>query len=242
MLQVGVDVGGTFTDLFAWDPERGARPPGEGALHARRPVGRLHAGARGRGDRGGRDQLGHPRHDDRHQRADRAPLPRAGAGHHAGLPRRAGDRPPAAQAPLRPLPVQDAAADRAQPPLHGRREARRRRQHRDPARPRRRAPRRRADRRARHHQRRRGVHQRLPGRRPRARDARHPARGHPGRARSRSSSRDAAEDARARPLRDDRDPRRAAAGRRRLPRARRGQAARGRDAARRCTSSSPTAG
>ena len=100
MLQVGVDVGGTFTDLFAWDPEAGRVPPGEGALHARRPVGRLHAGARRRGHRGGRDQLGHPRHHDRHQRADRAPLPRAGAGHHAGLPRRAGDRPPAAQAPL----------------------------------------------------------------------------------------------------------------------------------------------
>ena len=39
---LGVDVGGTFTDLLLADPETGGFRIAKGEFHASRPVGRLH--------------------------------------------------------------------------------------------------------------------------------------------------------------------------------------------------------
>ena len=86
--RLGVDVGGTFTDLAAVGPDgvvvakvpstpddqsRGACRPGRRAWNRR--AGRLRA-----------------RHDRGDERAARAPRRATGAGHHRGLPRRARDR------------------------------------------------------------------------------------------------------------------------------------------------------
>ena len=124
-LTVGIDVGGTFTDLLAIDSGLGRGQARQGADHGRQPGDRLHGGACR-----GRRRSGHPagrraRHDDHDQRAAGTQDRQGRADHHQGLPRRAGTRPPHAAAalwPARHLPAADrprAAARSAG--AHGRR-------------------------------------------------------------------------------------------------------------------------
>ena len=117
-IAVGVDVGGTFTDLVAVvDGElRTAKVPtvpgdegagvdgGAGCVGDRRP-----------GDRGAR-----ARDDRRHERAARAARRADGARHDRGLPRRDRDRPAEPALALRPDRGPAAAARPARAPVHGR--------------------------------------------------------------------------------------------------------------------------
>ncbi|TMJ24651.1 MAG: hypothetical protein E6G95_17845 [Alphaproteobacteria bacterium] len=96
-LSLGIDIGGTFTDLVIHDPRDGRAiiwkesttpdDPARGALEGTRRV---------LGQGRGQARAGRPRgacHDAVHQRADRAQGRQDRAAHHRGLPRRAGDRP-----------------------------------------------------------------------------------------------------------------------------------------------------
>ena len=111
-LTVGIDVGGTFTDLLAIDSALRRGQARQGADHRRQPGDRLHGRAR-RGRRRSRDPAGHgARHDHDDQRAARTQDRQGRPDHHQGLPRRAGARPPHAAAALRParhLPAADRA-------------------------------------------------------------------------------------------------------------------------------------
>ena len=141
-LTVGIDVGGTFTDLLAIDPRTGevklAKVP---TTVDNQAIGFMAALAAAGADPA--DRAGHrPRHDHDHQCAARAQDRQGRADHHQGLPRRARARPPHAAAALwhaRHLPSADPARAPARSAgAHGRR-----RQGADPARRGRRAPRRR---------------------------------------------------------------------------------------------------
>ena len=70
--RLGVDVGGTFTDLLLVDEDTGRPAPGQDPLHAGRPVGRRAASASTRSARwpgsSRRDRPRHARHDRGHQR------------------------------------------------------------------------------------------------------------------------------------------------------------------------------
>ena len=109
-LVVGVDVGGTFTDLFVLDEHRrGARD--QGAVHARRGSARLHERHRPRG----RGRRRHRHHRAWHHRRHQCAAGTQGGAHRhhhdGGLSRRAGDAParPAADLPARRLRTRGAA-------------------------------------------------------------------------------------------------------------------------------------
>ena len=120
--RIGVDVGGTFTDVILHEADGRVRvhkllstPPsydlrrGRGRLRARRHRGRL------------RCQRGRPRHDRRHERRPPAPRGRDRARHDPALPRRPRAAAAADPAHVRPLLGETAAARRAAPALRGRR-------------------------------------------------------------------------------------------------------------------------
>ena len=125
--RVGVDSGGTFTDVCLFDEQSGPGRGLEGAVHAGRSVARHrprrrggHAPRRARGGAsGGVDRLFRPRHHGRHQCADPASRREDRAHHHRRLPRPAGDRPPEAARPLRPAGRQAADAGAARPAPRG---------------------------------------------------------------------------------------------------------------------------
>ncbi len=136
--RIGVDIGGTFTDVALVDDASGHDRRGQGADHARRPrrgvlsaldmamtplpvVRRRSRAAVARDDR--RDQC-HPRGNRRARGAD----------HDARLPRRAGAAPLGARRSLRPVPGRAGDSDPAPPALRDHRAHRRRRRHRHAAR------------------------------------------------------------------------------------------------------------
>ena len=100
MIRVGVDVGGTFTDLVALDGRalvtrrRCPRTPDDQSEGVMRALEAIDGSA-------SVDRL-RARHDGRHERAARAPRRAHGARHHRGLPRRDRDRPPGPPVALRP--------------------------------------------------------------------------------------------------------------------------------------------
>lgn len=122
MLRVGIDVGGTFTDLFAWRAGgaelRTAKvmtTPNdliEGVLEAVE-VADLELGE---------DRDDRPWQHDGDERADRAHLPGARVHYDGGFPRHDRDGPPAPRAPLRSLPAAARPARAAHEPLPGPRE------------------------------------------------------------------------------------------------------------------------
>ena len=131
---IGIDVGGTFTDLVAID-ERGTTVVREIALHAAGPVDRRarrprRAGAQARpvAQRDARADAAHrARRHGRDQRAARAQgRPRRPA-HHRRPPRRAGDARGPEGRPLRPALAAARAAGAARPAARRARTAARRR-------------------------------------------------------------------------------------------------------------------
>ena len=101
MLRVGIDVGGTFTDLFAYDEER-RDPLGEGPDDPREPGDRGHAEPRAAAVAPGGRHLPRPRHDDGDERPDRAQGRADRPAHDRGLPRRARDHAHGPRVRLRP--------------------------------------------------------------------------------------------------------------------------------------------
>ena len=98
VVRVGVDTGGTFTDVVADDGAIAKVPstpadPGEAVRVGRRATARRRRPARRAG----------PRHDGGHQRAARAAGRAGRAGHERGLRRRDRDRPPGPAVALRPV-------------------------------------------------------------------------------------------------------------------------------------------
>jgi hypothetical protein len=81
---IGVDVGGTFTDVFFWTRNRGAQGR-QGADHPARPVGRLSRRHRHAGDGSVGVATGRARHHRRHQRAAGAQGREGRRHHHRGL-------------------------------------------------------------------------------------------------------------------------------------------------------------
>ena len=119
--RLGIDIGGTFTDVVLLARRRHRSVTPQGALDARRLRARRR---RGRGGAARRARASPPAEIDRRRaRARRSRLehdPRGqrrahGADHHRRLPRRARDAPAAHPGALRP-PVRPAAAARAAPP------------------------------------------------------------------------------------------------------------------------------
>ena len=142
MYRIGIDVGGTFTDLVAVD-DLGKADPGQGALDPGRSFGRRprRAEAAGRDARdrargaAGRDRSHRPRHDGRHQCAARA-QGRAGRAVDDRRPsRRDRDARGAEGRPLQSAPAAARAARPAQVAARRARAAARRWQGRDAARP-----------------------------------------------------------------------------------------------------------
>ena len=177
MWHVGIDVGGTFTDLFAANGESGATISAEGADHRRRPLGGRAERAGGRRDRTGGDQCSRARHHDRNQRAGRAQLPAGRHGHDRGLSRCHRDRAPAPAAPVRAAPEAAHAHRASAPALHPGMPALRFRRGPEPFRQRRGPPSRASDQGAGGAVDRHMCHQRLRGRSARSPDAGHPAGG-----------------------------------------------------------------
>ncbi len=106
--RLAVDIGGTFTDLVLETPRGAADMQGAdhaGGTRTRRARRRARHPGRG-GLRTGRGRAGRPRHDARHQCADRAQGRPHRAAHHRGLPRFRRDR---LRAPLRPVRPHDAS-------------------------------------------------------------------------------------------------------------------------------------
>ena len=137
--RIGVDIGGTFTDLVLVDERPATCSHRQGPDHARATreaveqglADVLRAGRRG----AGRGRARRPRHHPGHQRPDRAQGRADRAAHHPRLPRRARDRPRAPLRHVRPVPRAAGAAGAAPPALRGRRARARRRHGRDAARP-----------------------------------------------------------------------------------------------------------
>ena len=103
--RIGVDSGGTFTDICLFDEETGGSRSGR---FPRRPTIRRAASptaspraSRGVGAHAGAGRLFRPRHDGGDQRADPASRRDDRAYHHRRLSRPPGDRPPEAARPLR---------------------------------------------------------------------------------------------------------------------------------------------
>ena len=115
-ISVGVDVGGTFTDLVAAvDGELvTAKVPSVPGAEARGIAAALAAAGVERG-RGGRARARDDRGDERVARAPRRP---DGARHDRGLPRRDRDRPAGPGVPLRPDRAQARSARTARAALH----------------------------------------------------------------------------------------------------------------------------
>ena len=94
--RLGVDVGGTFTDVLLVDEDSGAtwrpRPPPPRGPGGRRPHRHRQGLRRGR-DRAARGRPGAARHHGRHQRDPRGQGRHRRPGHHQGLPAGAADRP-----------------------------------------------------------------------------------------------------------------------------------------------------
>ena len=114
MKRLGVDVGGTFTDLIYVDDEAGADPRPQAADDARRPVAGHGAGDqradRERGLDAGRARPGLPRDDDRDEHRDRAQRRPGRADHDRGLPRHPPHRAAQEAAQLLELPGPAVAA------------------------------------------------------------------------------------------------------------------------------------
>ena len=130
-LSLGIDIGGTFTDLVIHDPRDGRAVIWKESTTPDDPArGALRGHAQGAGEGGGEaraDRPRRPRHDAVHQRADRAQGRQDRPADHGGLPRRAGDRPRAQVRALRPLhrDAQAAGAAAVAPRGHGAAGARR---------------------------------------------------------------------------------------------------------------------
>ena len=122
MYRIGIDVGGTFTDLVAVD-ERGRVTLAKAASTPRDPsIGvhrRAHAPRRGAGQRArsllARDRAHRPRHDRRDQRAARAQGRARRAPDDRGAPRRDRDARGAQGRPLQPPHAAARAAGAARP-------------------------------------------------------------------------------------------------------------------------------
>ena len=143
-MQIGVDIGGTFTDIVALDDD-GRLAPHQGADHAQGPArGHRAPPSRGvlalAGAQAGRRRALHPRHHRRHQRHPRAEGRGHRGPHHRGLRGRARARAAEALAHVRPRHGPGDARRSSRP-------RRRRRRHPRAARRPRRGPRRRSTRR-----------------------------------------------------------------------------------------------
>ena len=108
--RIGVDVGGTFTDLVALGRRRAASPRRCRRRRGDQSAGVIAAVDAARAWRERRRRRVRARHDGGDERAARAARRPHRAGHHRGLPRRARDRPPG------PAGLYDLTPDRP-PPL-----------------------------------------------------------------------------------------------------------------------------
>ena len=124
-LDLGVDIGGTFTDVVLYDPLRGRLSigktlttpddPARGALAGLRAVLDRHR------DAGPGHPPGDPRHDPGDERPDRAQGGRHGLRHHRRVSGRLRDRAPEAVRHVRPGAALPRAAGAPRPALRGRR-------------------------------------------------------------------------------------------------------------------------
>ena len=120
MKRLGVDVGGTFTDLIYVDDEAGtilihkiASTPDDPSRGTVQGIKELTDAGRGHA---GRPRPGLPRHDDRHQHRDRAQRRDRRDDHHRGLPRHPAHRAAQEAAELLQLSGPPLAALSARPP------------------------------------------------------------------------------------------------------------------------------
>ena len=129
MFIVGIDVGGTFTDLTAVDEATGPRRRHQGAVAAAPRGGRRARGTGCARHRRARRAAARARHHRRHQRRAGAPGRARGRAHDGRVPRPDRDRPHQAQhsRAVRADVRAPQARRRAQAPFRGRRAARRRR-------------------------------------------------------------------------------------------------------------------
>ena len=123
--RVGVDIGGTFTDLILVETTSGAITVGKSLTTPTDPSEAVETVLRDALDRSGVEagagRARHPRHHPGHQQPDRAEGLEDGAADDQGVPRRRRDRARAPLRPVRHLPGDADAAGAALPAAGGRR-------------------------------------------------------------------------------------------------------------------------